>query len=112
MKKNTGDYTGTRRGGNFPVGEVFTETKDFSRVNGKLSIYAYPDEKFQVQFLDEPFIIDIQESLVTCTDPKCPPKFRELLDQIAESEDGVVYMRELGFGLNPGIGKEKMLSDI
>jgi len=63
-------------------------------------VYAYPDERYQVQFADEPFKVDVKNSLLTCNDSKCPQVFRDLLDQIAESEDGEVHIRELGFGMN------------
>ncbi len=112
MKRNTWDYRNKKRGGTFPIGENFTEAKDFSRVNGSFTVFAYPDERFQVQFSDEPFRVDVKNSLLTCNDPKCPQVFRALLDQIAESEDGEVHIRELGFGMNTGISKEKRLSNI
>ena len=112
MKRNTGDYTGKKRGWTFPIGENFTEAKDFLRVNGSFTVFAYPDERFQVQFADEPFRLEVRESLITCDDPKCPQVFRDLLDQIAASEDGEVHMRELGFGMNTGISKQKRLSNI
>ncbi|MCH2189184.1 hypothetical protein MK079_05160 [Candidatus Gracilibacteria bacterium] len=111
IKRNTGDYSNQYRGGTFPIGENFTEAKDFSRVNGKLTLYAYPDERYQVQFC-EPFEVEIKESILSCSDPKCPQKFRELMDQIAEGEDGEVYVRELGFGMNTGISKQKRLSHV
>ena len=111
IKRNTGDYSTQYRWGTFPIGENFTEAQDFGRVNGSFSVYAYPDERFQVQFC-EPFKVDVTESILTCNDPKCPEKFRTLLDQIAESEDGEVHIRELGFGMNTGISKTKRLSNV
>ena len=112
MKRNTGYYVGKRRGWTFPIWENFTEAKDFQNVNGSFTVFAYPDERFQVQFADEPFRVEVKNSLLTCSDPKCPQIFRDLLDQIAESEDGEVHIRELGFGMNTGISKEKRLSNI
>ncbi len=111
MKRNTGDYVGKRRGGWFPIGENFTEARDFARVNGAFTVYAYPDEKFQVQWC-EPFKVEVQNSLLTCDDPKCPEIFRTLLDNIAASEDGEVSIRELWFWMNTGISKTKRLSNI
>lgn len=111
IKRNTGDYSTQYRWWTFPIGENFTEAREFSQVNGSFSVYAYPDEKFQVQFC-EPFQVDVTESILTCEDPKCPEKFRTLLDQIAESEDGEVHIRELGFGMNTGISKTKRLSNV
>ncbi|MEA3387011.1 MAG: hypothetical protein U9Q66_01060 [Patescibacteria group bacterium] len=45
----------------------------------------------------EPFKINIEESLITCNDPKCPANFREILDKITRDEDGEVMLREIGF---------------
>ncbi|MDD3145313.1 MAG: hypothetical protein PHV23_04350 [Candidatus Gracilibacteria bacterium] len=111
MKLNTGNYEGKNRGGNLPIGENFTEAKIFDNVNGELTIYAFPDDKLQVEFCD-PFKIKIEKSIVTCNDPKCPDNFRKILEFIALSEQGEVMVRELGFGLNPGIGKNKRVADI
>lgn len=111
MKLNTWNYEGRNRGWNFPIWENFTESKDFSKVNWELTIYAFPDEKLQVEFC-EPFKIKINESIVTCDDPKCPPNFRKILDFIAISENNEVMFRELWFGLNPGISREKPIADV
>lgn len=111
VKTNTGDYVGKYRWGTFPIWEVFTEGRDFSKVNGTFTVYAYPDERFQVQFV-EPFQVKITNSILSCDDPKCPEEFRKLLDKIELSEDGEVYVRELGFWMNTGISKQKRLSDV
>ncbi|MDD2907433.1 MAG: hypothetical protein PHH98_02215 [Candidatus Gracilibacteria bacterium] len=111
MKQNTGNYEGKNRGGNFPIGENFTEAKIFDNVNGELTVYAFPDDKLQVEFV-KPFKIKINKSIVTCDDINCPVTFRKILDFIAESENGEVMLRELGFGLNPGITREKVIADV
>lgn len=111
MKLNTWNYEWKNRWWNFPIWENFTESKNFLKVNGELTIYAFPDEKLQVEFC-EPFKIKIKESIVTCDDPKCPPNFRKILDFIANSENNEVMLRELWFWLNPGIWKDKPISDI
>lgn len=111
MKLNTWNYEGRNRGWNFPIWENFTESKDFSKVNWELTIYAFPNEKLQVEFC-EPFKIKINESIVTCDNSKCPPNFRKILDFIALSENNEVMFRELWFGLNPGISRQKPIADI
>ena len=41
-KLNIGDYSNMNNiGGQFPIGEVFTEAVDFSGVNGTVQLYAY-----------------------------------------------------------------------
>lgn len=111
VKRNTWDYTWKYRWWTFPIWENFTEVMDFDNVNGKFSVYAYPDMNFQVQFC-EPFVVQITKSMLTCDDEKCPEWFRELLEKIALWEDGEVMVRELGFWMNLGISKEKRLSDV
>lgn len=111
MKQNTWDYTWRERWGTFPIWENFTEIIDFKKANGELTIYAFPDDILQVQFV-KPFKIKIKESLITCDDPNCPEDFRKLLDRIARDEDGEVLLRELGFWLNNWISREKTLSDV
>jgi len=111
MKLNTWNYEWRNRGWNFPIWENFTEACDFSKVNWELTIYAFPDEKLQVEFC-EPFKIKIIESIITCDDPKCPPNFRKILDFIALSENNEVMFRELWFGLNPWITREKPIADV
>jgi len=100
------------RGGAAICGEIFTEAKDFSSVNGELMVSAYPGTDWKAVPC-EPFKVKIKNSILTCDDPKCPPPFREhVLDVIAASEDGEVMIREAGFGLNPAISHENPLSDV
>jgi hypothetical protein len=47
-----------------------------------------------VQFC-EPFVVDIKNSLLTCSDEKCPKDFRKVLQKIADGEDNEVMVREL-----------------
>ena len=111
MKRNTGDYTNKRRWWGFPIWENFTEALDFERVNGCFSVYAYPDETFQVQFC-EPFRVEIKNSILTCNDEKCPSEFMQILEKIRLGEGWKVFVRELWFGMNTWISKEKRLSDV
>lgn len=109
MKKNTWNYEWKKRWGSFPIWEVFTEALDFEKVNWEFTIYAFPDQKLQMEFC-EPFKVKIKNSYLTCE--KCPENFRKILDKIEEAEWWKVIMRELWFWLNTGISKEKPLSDV
>jgi len=111
MKQNIWDYTGRNRGSTLPCGENFSESKDFDKVNGKLSVTCYPDSDMNIHFC-EPFTIDIKESMITCDDENCPEIFREFLERIARNEDNEVMMRELGFWLNPDISNKTPLNDV
>jgi aminopeptidase len=109
-KLNIGDYTGMEnRGGTFPIGEVFTEGKDFSRVSGSAMIYAFAGGDFCVR-MHEPFRIDIEAGVVTGWSENAPKGFVEIVEAIRLYERPLI--REVGFGLNRAITKERPLEDI
>lgn len=111
MKQNSGDYTWKKRGGTFPVWENFTESKNFDLVNWEVSIYAIPDETFQVEF-HKPFKIKIEKSRIIWDNSAYPESFKNIMEKIKQSEDNEVMVRELWFGFNEWITREKPLSDI
>ena len=111
MKQNTWDYWNRIRGGWFPIWENFTETKDFLKVNWKLSIRAYPNMQFEVIKWDV-FTVEIKESKIIWCSQNTPEDFIELVEKIKSSEDWECFVRELGFWLNPGITWEKTLNDV
>ena len=97
-------------GGQFPIGEVFTESKELTAVNGKATVFAFADTSYRVNKPDMPITIIIKEGiLVACENST--PEFDEVLSLIREGEE-VVWVRELGFGLNRGMTKTKIVSDI
>ncbi len=112
MKQNTGNYEGKNRGWSFPIWENFTEIKNFAKANWKISIRAFPDTKMITHFLKEPFTLEIKESLVVSWSENTPKNFVEILEKIKQNEDGEIYLRELGFGLNNWISWEKNLNDV
>lgn len=111
MKLNNWNYDLKNRWWNFPIWENFTEAKIFDNVNGELSIYAFPDDKLQVEFV-KPFKIKINKSIITCDDSNCPETFRKIMNFISESENWEVMFRELGFWLNNWITRDKPLADV
>ena len=109
-KINIGDYTGMENiGGTFPIGEVFTEAKDFESMNGSIYIYSFADREFNISFY-EPFRVDIQKGLVVGYGQNTPQEFIEVLNLIKSMERPLI--REIGFGLNRAITKENPLGDI
>jgi aminopeptidase len=109
-KPNLGDYTGMENiGGTFPIGEVFTEAKDLSAVNGSLMIYAFADTDFQIKMY-EPFRIDIENGLVTGWSSNTPESFVKVVAAIQTNERAII--REVGFGLNRAITAQTPLNDI
>jgi len=109
-KLNIGDYTGMENiGGTFPIGEVFTEAKDLNAMNGSLTIYALADTDFHTA-MHEPFRIDIKDGLVVGWGEDTPESFSKVIAQIQTNERALV--REIGFGLNRAITRERYLKDI
>lgn len=107
-KLNIGDYTGMKNvGGTFPIGEVFTEAKDLTRVHGEAMVFGFAGED-HVMRTYPPFRINVTDGILTA--PDGPPEFQHILDKIKQDED--VLVRELGFGLNPAVGKHRMVNDI
>lgn len=110
IRWNTGDYTGMEnKGGTIPIGEVFTEAIDLDDVNWRCWIDTFPNEDFSIS-ITEPFLLKIENGRVLPS-PHFPPAFQRLYDLVLQFE-GEVRVRELGFGLNPGVSTERPLRDI
>ena len=109
-KPNLGDYTGMDNiGGTFPIGEVFTEARDFVNMNGSVYVYAFADKEFNID-MHEPFRIDIQKGIVTGYSDDAPQMFVEVFETVKTLERPLI--REIGFGLNRSMTKERYLGDI
>lgn len=109
-KLNIGDYTGMKNtGGQFPIGEVFTEPTDFRGVNGTVKLFAFGDADFHVVTPPEPVTVVIQNGVIIDA-PNAPASFVAVLDQIRADEE--LWVRELGFGLNRALTRHRMLTDI
>ncbi len=108
---NIGYYEGMKNiGGQFPIGEIFTEPKEVTRVNGTVRLFAFGDADFSVHVPAEPFIVRVDSGLLYA-DSRAPRAFRKVLEDI-ESKEEVVWIRELGFGLNRALTREKRVTDI
>ncbi|MFC0348949.1 hypothetical protein [Undibacterium danionis] len=110
-KLNIGDYSDMKNwGGQFPIGEVFTEAKDLLAVNGRVRIFVFGDTSFSVNKPPQPITLVIaQGQVVDVIDST--PAFDEVIAQI-KADESVVWVRELGFGLNRTFNRERMVSDI
>lgn len=109
-KLNIGDYTGMENiGGTFPIGEVFTESRDFARMNGSIMLYAYAGGDFMVNMY-EPFRVDITGGVISGWSENTPASFVAIMDMIKSYERPLV--REIGFGLNPAITNKRYVNDI
>jgi hypothetical protein len=109
-KLNVGDYTGMENiGGTFPIGEVFTEALSLENMNGSFMIYAFADKDFDLKMY-EPFRVDVKEGLVVGWGENAPKAFADTIAMVKEIERPI--FREIGFGLNRAITKERYLQDI
>lgn len=110
-KLNIGDYTDMKNvGGQFPIGEVFTEAKDLESVNGRVRIFAFGDTSFCVKKTDIPITLIVNKGRVTDVIDSTP-EFDLVLANIRADEEEV-WLRELGFGMNRAFSKDRIVTDI
>jgi len=110
-KLNVGDYRQMQNiGGQFPIGEVFTESKDLEAVHGRVRIFIFGDTAFMVNKPDHPITLVISNGRVTET-LDSTPEFDRVLANI-RADEGEVWLRELGLGMNRALTADKLVSDI
>lgn len=110
-KLNIGDYSQMNNvGGQLPLGEVFTESKELTSLNGKTNIIAFGDIHYQVNIPPHPITIVIQNGQLVATE-NTTADFEAMLEMI-RAEEAVVWVRELGLGLNRAFSKECFVSDM
>jgi aminopeptidase len=110
-KLNVGDYAGmTNVGGQFPIGEVFTEARDLESVNGRVRIFVFGDTSFSVNRPPHPITLVVHKGRVVETIDSTP-EFEQVLANI-RADEGEVWLRELGFGMNRAFSSERLVSDI
>lgn len=110
-KLNIGDYAATRHvGGQFPIGEVFTEPVALEGVSGRVAVYGYGEADFSFRSVPEAFAVEVSAGRVVGA-PGAPAGFQDVLEAIRR-EEGTVWVRELGFGLNRAFSKARPISDV
>jgi len=110
-KLNIGDYSEMHNvGGQFPLGEVFTEAHDLEAVSGRVRIFVFGDTHFLVNHPETPITLIVEKGRVTGAE-NSTPAFDEMLS-IIRAHEGEVWLRELGFGMNRAFSRERMVNDI
>ncbi|MDL2357836.1 MAG: hypothetical protein QFF03_21505 [Pseudomonadota bacterium] len=110
-KLNIGDYSGMHNiGGQFPIGEVFTEAQDLEAVNGRVRVHVFGDTAYLVNRPATPITLIVERGRVVGAD-NATPEFARLLD-IIRADEGEVWLRELGFGMNRAFTRERRVDDI
>jgi aminopeptidase len=110
-KLNVGDYSDMNNvGGQFPIGEVFTEAQDLEAVNGKVRVHVFGDTAYMVNRPETPITLVIEKGRVVGA-IDATPEFERLLE-IIRADEGEVWVRELGFGMNRAFTRERRVNDI
>jgi hypothetical protein len=110
-KLNVGDYSAMANvGGQFPIGEVFTEARDLEAVSGRALVHVFGDTSYLVNRPDKPITIVIERGRVVDAIDSTP-EFDEVLS-IIRRDEGEVWVRELGFGMNRAFTRERRVDDI
>ncbi|HWW06776.1 hypothetical protein [Collimonas sp.] len=110
-KLNIGDYSEMNNvGGQFPIGEVFTEAQDLEAVNGRVRIFVFGDTSFRVNRPPQPITLVIAKGRVSAV-LDSTPDFDQVLANI-RADEGEVWLRELGFGMNRAFSRDRMVDDI
>lgn len=108
---NVGEYSDRKNfGGQFPIGEVFTEAKSLESVHGRVRIFAYGNMDFCVVAPTLPITLIVQAGRVVGTE-NSTSEFDGILDSIRAAENEI-WVRELGFGLNKAFTRERRVTDI
>ncbi|HEX8957428.1 MAG TPA: hypothetical protein VF798_14195 [Burkholderiaceae bacterium] len=110
-KLNVGDYRDMKNvGGQFPIGEVFTEARNLEAVNGRVRIGVFGDTAFAANRPAQPITLVVEKGRVVQVIDSTPD-FDEVLAKI-RADEGEVWLRELGFGLNRAFSVERFVSDV
>lgn len=108
---NVGDYTGARHaGGQWPIGEVFTEPVDLEACAGRVTLHGYGAADFTLRQPPSTFVLEVAAGRVQAA-PGAPEDFLQVLEDIRAAE-GEVRVRELGFGLNPAFTRDRTVRDV
>jgi aminopeptidase len=110
-KLNIGDYSAMNNvGGQFPIGEVFTEAQDLEAVNGRVQVHVFGDTAYLVNRPDQPITLVVERGRVIDAIGSTPA-FDQVLSNI-RAEEGEVWLRELGFGMSRAFTRERRVDDI
>lgn len=110
-KLNVGDYRHMKNvGGQFPIGEVFTEARHLEAVSGRVRIHFFGDRRFTVNRPERPITLIVEQGRVTDT-LDASEEFKNVLDEI-RADEGEILVRELGLGLNRAFSETRTVRDI
>lgn len=109
-KLNIGDYSQMNNiGGQFPLGEVFTEAQNLRAVNGRVRIFSFGDVTYKLNYPPTPITLIVSQGQVIGTE-NSTSAFDTILSNIS-TDEGVVWIRELGLGMNKAFSKTRIVGD-
>ena len=110
-KLNIGDFAGLKNVGSlFPIGEVFSEARELEQVHGRVKIYGFTDTSFRLNVPDAPITLLIERGRVVGA-LGATADFELVLAAI-RADEGEVWLRELGFGMNRAFSREQRVADV
>ena len=108
---NVGDYRDMEHvGGLFPIGEVFSESRELTAVHGRASVVFFGDTRFMVNRPPRPITLVVEGGRVRDA-LDATSEFEAVLEAV-RADEGEVWLRELGFGLNRALTPERVVDDI
>jgi len=111
-KLNIGHFAGLKNVGSlFPIGEVFSEARDLEAVHGRVKIYGFTDLSRRLNVPDAPITLRVERGRVVDAESSTEA-FDQVLSAIRSHEGGQVWVRELGFGMNRALSRERRVSDV
>jgi aminopeptidase len=110
-KLNIGDFAGLKNTGSmFPIGEVFSEARELERVNGRVNIYGFADTSFRLNVPEAPITLVVERGRVVDALGSTDELDRVL--SVIRADEGEVWLRELGFGMNRAFSRDRRVSDV
>jgi hypothetical protein len=110
-KLNIGHFAGLKNAGSlFPIGEVFSEARELERVSGRVKIYAFTDVSFRLNVPSLPITLVVERGRVVGANDSSAD-FEQVLAAI-RADEGEVWLRELGFGMNRAFSRERRVADV
>ncbi|MBP9113336.1 MAG: hypothetical protein KBF88_11045 [Polyangiaceae bacterium] len=110
-KLNTGDFEGLKNvASTFPIGEVFTESKDLEALNGEVRIFSFANSDYLVEMAENPITLVIEKGRVADVHDSV-----EGLDRVLEqihAHEGEVWVREFGLGMNRAFSRDRSVNDV
>lgn len=111
-KLNIGHFAGLKNVGSlFPIGEVFSEARDLEAVHGRVRIYGFTDRSHRLNVPELPITLIVERGRVVGTESSTED-FDQVLSAIRSDEGEQVWLRELGFGMNRALSRERRVSDV